>query len=105
VSNDLGDKVKELLKGTGNFEIRRVDIVGPKVGGELRQKGMMAMIMSILAILLYVAFRFEWRFAIAFGYGFGSRCIYRFGGNIIFSNRCKFRCISGTFDASWVLFE
>ena len=65
VSNDLGDKVKELLKGTGNFEIRRVDIVGPKVGGELREKGVMAMVMSILAILLYVAFRFEWRFAVA----------------------------------------
>ncbi len=65
VSNDLGDRVKELLKGTGNFEIRRVDIVGPKVGGELREKGIMAMVMSILAILLYVAFRFEWRFAVA----------------------------------------
>ncbi len=65
VSTDAGDKIKKLLTGTGNFKIRRVDIVGPKVGGELREKGIMAMIMSIIAILIYVAFRFEWRFAVA----------------------------------------
>ncbi len=65
VSTDAGDKIKNLLKDTGNFEIRRVDIVGPKVGGELREKGVMAMVMSILAILIYVGFRFEWRFALA----------------------------------------
>ena len=65
VKEDMGDKVRKLLKGTGNYEIRRVDIVGPKVGGELREKGVMAAILSILAILVYVAFRFEWRFAVA----------------------------------------
>jgi len=65
VSTDAGDKMKNLLKGTGNFKIRRVDIVGPKVGSELREKGIMAMVMSILTILIYVAFRFEWRFAVA----------------------------------------
>ncbi len=65
VGSDVGDKVAKELKDTGVFEIRRVDIVGPKVGGELREKGVMAMIMSILAILIYIAVRFEWRFAIA----------------------------------------
>ena len=65
VKEDMGDIVRKLLKGTGNFKIRRVDIVGPKVGGELREKGVMAMVLSILAILIYVAFRFEWRFAVA----------------------------------------
>ena len=65
VQEDLGDIVADLLKGTGTFEIRRVDIVGPKVGGELREKGIMAMLVSILAILLYITIRFEWRFAIA----------------------------------------
>ncbi len=65
VKEDMGDIVRKLLKGTGNFKIRRVDIVGPKVGGELREKGVMAMVLSILAILVYVAFRFEWRFAVA----------------------------------------
>ncbi len=65
VQEDLGDIISKLLQGTGRFEIRRVDIVGPKVGGELREKGVMAMIISIIAILLYVTFRFEWRFAVA----------------------------------------
>ncbi len=65
VQEDLGDIVAGLLKGTGDFEIRRVDIVGPKVGGELREKGIMAMLVSILAILIYITIRFEWRFAVA----------------------------------------
>ncbi len=65
VKVDVGDLVKKQLSGTGEFEIRRVDIVGPKVGSELREKGLMAMTLAIAAILLYVAFRFEWRFALA----------------------------------------
>ena len=65
VQENLGDKISSLLKGTGKFEVRRVDIVGPKVGGELRQKGLMAMVISIIIILIYVTIRFEWRFAVA----------------------------------------
>ena len=65
VGNDIGDSVRALLKGSDNFEVRRVDMVGPKVGSELREKGLLAMGFSILAILIYVAFRFEWRFAVA----------------------------------------
>ncbi len=65
VKEDMGDKIGKLLKGTGKFKIRRVDIVGPKVGSELREKGFMAMVLSIISILIYVAIRFEWRFAVA----------------------------------------
>lgn len=65
VANDIGDEMHVILKSTGNFEVRRVDIVGPKVGGELREKGLMALGLSLLVILAYVSFRFEWRFAIA----------------------------------------
>jgi preprotein translocase subunit SecF len=65
VGSDVGDKIRTLLQGTGDFEIRRVDMVGPKVGSELREKGLMAMFLSIAAILIYIAFRFEWRFGIA----------------------------------------
>ncbi len=65
VGVDIGDKVRTLLKNTGKFEVRRVDMVGPKVGNELREKGLMAMVLSIIAILIYVAFRFEWRFGLA----------------------------------------
>jgi preprotein translocase subunit SecF len=65
VSVDVGDLTREALKGTGNYEIRRVDIVGPTVGAELKEKGMMSMLLAVLGILIYVAFRFEWRFAVA----------------------------------------
>ena len=65
VKSDMGDVTREALKGTGKYEIRRVDIVGPKVGGELREKGVTAMLLAILGILIYVAVRFEWRFAVA----------------------------------------
>jgi preprotein translocase subunit SecF len=65
LANDIGDEMTKILKTTGSFEIRRVDIVGPKVGGELREKGIMALSLSLLVILAYVSFRFEWRFAVA----------------------------------------
>jgi len=65
VTVDIGDLTRETLKGSGKYEIRRVDIVGPKVGKELKEKGIMSMFLAILGILIYVAFRFEWRFAVA----------------------------------------
>lgn len=65
VTRDIGDVTREQLSGTGKFEIRRVDIVGAKVGGELREKGIMALTLAVIGILIYVAFRFEWRFAVA----------------------------------------
>jgi preprotein translocase subunit SecF len=65
VTKDIGDVTRATLKGSGNFKVRRVDIVGPKVGSELKEKGIMALFLSVAAILIYVAFRFEWRFAVA----------------------------------------
>lgn len=65
VSVDIGDVTREALKQTGNFEIRRVDIVGPKVGSELKEKGITSLVLAILGILIYVSFRFEWKFAVA----------------------------------------
>jgi len=65
LGEDVGKKMNALLKNTGTFEVRRVDMIGAKVGSELREKGLMAMVIAIIGILLYVSFRFEWRFAIA----------------------------------------
>ena len=65
VTVDIGDVTREALKGTGDYEIRRVDIVGPTVGAELKEKGIMSLFLAMLGILIYVAFRFEWRFAVA----------------------------------------
>lgn len=65
VSNDIGEHISTLLKDTGKFEVRRADVVGPKVGDELRNKGLMAIAVSLIAILIFIALRFEWRFALA----------------------------------------
>ncbi len=45
-------------------EMRRVEFVGPQVGEELTEDGGLAMIWALAGILIYVAFRFEWRFAV-----------------------------------------
>jgi preprotein translocase subunit SecF len=65
LANDIGDEMNVILAPTGKFEIRRVDMVGPKVGGELREKGLKALFFSLVAMLIYVSYRFEWRFAVA----------------------------------------
>jgi len=50
--------------GSGDFEVRRVEVVGPKVGKDLRQKGMLAMLYAVIGILIYITWRFEFRYAI-----------------------------------------
>jgi len=65
LGEDVGKKMNTLLKNTGTFKVRRVDMIGAKVGSELRDKGLMAMLIAIMGILIYVSFRFEWRFALA----------------------------------------
>lgn len=63
--SNTGEEIKSLIKDTGSFEIRRVDMVGPKVGNELKTQGILAMILAIITILIYISFRFQWRFAVA----------------------------------------
>jgi preprotein translocase subunit SecF len=50
--------------GDGSFEIRRVEMVGPKVGRDLRRKGTLSVISAIIAMLIYITLRFEFRFGI-----------------------------------------
>ncbi|MBF0107802.1 MAG: protein translocase subunit SecF [Magnetococcales bacterium] len=56
-------KSLEPLAGQGNVELRRVEFVGPQVGSELAEQGALAMVYSMVAILIYVAWRFELRFS------------------------------------------
>ena len=60
---ELSDNVLEALKPTGNPEMRRVEFVGPQVGEELRDDGGLAVLYALFGILVYVALRFEYRFA------------------------------------------
>ncbi|MBL8940544.1 MAG: protein translocase subunit SecF [Archangium sp.] len=64
-SAGMSDKVKEALaKGVPDhtFEVRRTDYVGPQVGEQLRNKGLAALLLAMLSILVYVAFRFDLKF-------------------------------------------
>ena len=56
--------VSELGLGECKVQMRRVEFVGPQVGGELTEKGGLSMIYALIGILIYVAWRFEWRFAV-----------------------------------------
>jgi len=51
--------------GADQYEVARVEAVGPKVGSELRQKAFLAIFLSFFAVLAYLAYRFEWRFGLA----------------------------------------
>ena len=46
-------------------QLRRVEFVGPQVGAELAQDGLLALLMVVIGIMVYLAFRFEWKFAVA----------------------------------------
>ena len=48
-----------------DYDIRRTEFVGPTVGAELASKGIQAVICALLAIMIYIWFRFEWQFSIA----------------------------------------
>ena len=55
-------KLKDAL-GPG-IEYRSVEVVGPKVSGELTQQGILAVVLSIFCVLFYIWFQFEWQFAV-----------------------------------------
>ena len=58
----IGNRVLEVLKTVEpNVELRRIDVVGPQVGGELREKGFLAMLFTFIFILAYIWFRFEFK--------------------------------------------
>ena len=64
-SNPLSTQILQLLRSGGKeVEVRRVEYVGPQVGNELIEKGVLAVIYTLIGILIYVASRFEYRFAI-----------------------------------------
>ena len=62
----LGNEILAILEtGTGQkVDMRRIEFVGASVGDELAEQGGLAMLTALICILVYVAFRFEWRFAV-----------------------------------------
>ena len=64
----LSNRIEQVLKerfGSESTEVRRTELVGPKVGAELRRKGLLAVLYSNIGILIYLTFRFEFPYALA----------------------------------------
>ena len=65
-SAQLSDRVMEKLKAQdADVKLQRVEIVGAQVGDELAHDGLMALGMVVLGVMIYLALRFEWKFAVA----------------------------------------
>jgi preprotein translocase subunit SecF len=64
-NSSVGDSVYSLLTEKGFIgELKRVEFVGPQVGAELRDQGGLGMLVALFMILMYVAFRFQYKFAL-----------------------------------------
>ncbi len=63
---ELSSEIIRILEAasTTDIDVRRVDFVGPQVGEELTEDGGLAVLYALIAILVYVAFRFEYRFSL-----------------------------------------
>ncbi|PKI01518.1 protein translocase subunit SecF [Glaciecola sp. 33A] len=62
---EIGDQVLATLRADGTkVDMRRIEFVGPNVGDELTEQGGLAMLAALICILIYVAMRFEYRFAL-----------------------------------------
>ncbi|BCR05431.1 protein-export membrane protein SecF [Desulfuromonas versatilis] len=63
----LSQTVTEALEkvyGEGKVEVRRTEMVGPQVGKDLREKGLMAILYAMIGILIYITWRFEFRYGV-----------------------------------------
>lgn len=67
MTKELQAKVEQAMTGqfgAGQYEIRRIEFVGPKVGKDLTQKAILAIIFSWIGMLIYIAWRFEFRYGL-----------------------------------------
>lgn len=62
---ELGNKVAAVLQQSGDkLQVKKVEFVGPQVGEELRDQGGLGMLLALGGIMLYLAFRFQWKFSV-----------------------------------------
>ncbi|MCG4451831.1 MULTISPECIES: protein translocase subunit SecF [unclassified Pseudomonas] len=61
---DLGSEVATILQQSGDkLQVKKVEFVGPQVGEELRDQGGLGMLLALGGVMLYLAFRFQWKFS------------------------------------------
>jgi preprotein translocase subunit SecF len=64
----VGDQIRDAIKKAypdNSFEVRRQELVGPKIGSELKMNALIALILALIALLIYVGFRFSPPFGVA----------------------------------------
>ena len=85
-NSSLGDQIFTLLS-SNNFEgeLKRIEFVGPQIGSELRDQGGLGMLVALGMILLYVAFRFQYKFALGAVAALGHDVVIIFGLFSIFA--------------------
>ncbi len=62
--NNLSDEIVSLLKDSFQFDLRRKDFIGPQIGEELRDQGGLGILAAMLVMMVYIMFRFQFKFAI-----------------------------------------
>ena len=66
-NDQLGNELIQALKAdfSGDIDLRRIEFVGPQVGDELKEQGGLAMLMALGMVMLYITFRFQFKFSVA----------------------------------------
>jgi preprotein translocase subunit SecF len=67
-ATNVADQIRQALEakyGAGSFEVQRTEAVSPRIGSELRGQATIALLIAFALTLIYLAWRFEWRFSVA----------------------------------------
>ena len=62
--NNLSNEIVSVLKESFQFDLRRKDFIGPQIGEELRDQGGLGILAAMLVMMIYIMFRFQFKFAI-----------------------------------------
>ena len=62
--NNLSDEIVSTLANVFQFDLRRKDFIGPQIGEELRDQGGLGLLAALLVMMVYIMFRFQFKFAI-----------------------------------------
>ena len=62
--NNLSDEIVSILANVFQFDLRRKDFIGPQIGEELRDQGGLGLLAALLVMMVYIMFRFQFKFAL-----------------------------------------
>ena len=64
LENNLSDEIVSSLRDVFKFDLRRKDFIGPQIGEELRDQGGLGLLAALLVMMVYIMFRFQFKFAL-----------------------------------------